>query len=97
MAQRMEIVNLEIIESFKRQHNGSRKPLEDWASKALSANWSSPHDIKKMFSTVSFVKQFVIFNIGGNKYRLLTKIAYELKRVRILKIGTHEAYNSWKL
>jgi mRNA interferase HigB len=93
----MEIVNLEIIESFKRQYSGSRKPLEDWLNKTLSANWKTPNDIKRMFSTASFVKRFVIFNIGGNKYRLLTKVIYEVQRVRVLKVDTHEGYNKWKL
>ena len=93
----MEIVNLWVIEKFKRQYASSRKPLEEWINKTIQASWESPNDIKRLFASASFVKQFVIFNIGGNKYRLLTIVVYEIKRVRILKVGTHEEYGRWNL
>jgi len=85
------------IENFKRVHAGASKPMKDWLDKTIGANWKTPMDVKKIFASASFVKQFVIFNIGGNKYRLLTKVIYGKETVRILKIGTHEDYNGWKL
>jgi len=93
----VEIVNLDIIESFKRQHSTSRKSLQEWVNKTLIANWATSHDVTKVFPAASFVKEFVIFNIAGNRYRLLTKIAYDAKKVRVLKAGTHREYDRWKL
>lgn len=93
----MQIANLHIIEKFKRVHTGIGKPIKEWVNKTLAANWKTPGDVRKIFSSASFVKSFVIFNIGGNKYRLLTRIFYDLKVVDILKIGTHDEYDRWKL
>jgi mRNA interferase HigB len=93
----MQITNVHIIEHFKRVHANAGKPIKEWADKTTAVTWKTPMDIKRIFASASFVKQFVIFNIGGNKYRLLTKVIYEKEIVRILKIGTHEDYNGWRL
>jgi mRNA interferase HigB len=93
----MRIWNQHLIEKFKREHSGSRIVMQEWIDKVLKAEWSSPVDVKKMFSTASFVKQFVVFNVGGNKYRVLTEILYRIKTVTILKVDTHAGYDRWKL
>jgi mRNA interferase HigB len=93
----MEIASQRLIGQFKRKHADARTALDDWVDKVTRAQWKTPVDIKRMFSTVSFVRRFVIFNIGGNKYRLLTVVDYEKGGVTIIDVGTHEEYDSWKL
>ena len=93
----MEIAGLNAIEKFKKIQPASRNPLDDWLSKVTPVIWKTPNDVKKTFSTASFVKGYVIFNIGGNKYRLLTTIRYETGKIIILQLGTHEEYDRWKL
>jgi mRNA interferase HigB len=93
----MEIAGVRAIEKFQRMHPAARGPLEDWVAKVAAAMWNKPLDIKRMFSTVSFVRQFVIFNIGGNRYRLLTQVFYESECIEVLRVGTHEEYDRWKL
>jgi mRNA interferase HigB len=93
----MEIAGLSTIEKFKKVQQASRNPLDDWITKVTPVIWKTPNDVKKTFSTASFVKSYVIFNISGNKYRLLTTIRYETGKIIILKIGTHEKYDRWEL
>lgn len=93
----MEIAGISTIEKFKKVHPTSRNSLEEWISKVTPVAWKTPADIKKMFATASFVKHFVIFNIGGNKYRLLTEVRYATGRILVLRVGTHEEYDRWKL
>ena len=93
----MEIAGLDVIEKFKKVQPASRSPLDDWIDKVTPVIWKTPHDVKKMFLSASFVKQYTIFNIGGNKYRLLTEIRYAAKRILMLQVGTHEEYDRWKL
>lgn len=59
------------------------------------AEWSSPADVKRMFgTTVDFVgDNRVVFDIGGNKYRLVVHVAYAYKRVLVKFIGTHAQYD----
>jgi mRNA interferase HigB len=61
---------------------------------AKYASWSEPAEIKAMFSTASFLtNNRVVFNISGNKYRLVVKVEYRLKAIYIRFIGTHADYN----
>jgi mRNA interferase HigB len=92
----MQIVNLHLIEEFKRVHAEAGRPMKEWIDRTSGAEWTKPVDVRRMFSSASFVEDYVIFNIGGNKYRLLTEIFYRLKRVNILRVGTHREYDKWK-
>ncbi len=93
----MEIAGIRAIEKFKKVHPAARHTLEDWVTKVTAVTWRKPADIKGIFSTASFVKHHVIFNVGGNKYRLLTEVRYETGRIIVLQIGTHEEFDRWKL
>lgn len=70
-------------------------PLRSWYSLAERANWSSPADVKAMFGTsVDFVHDNrLIFDIGGNNYRLVVHVAYPYRRVLIKFVGTHAEYD----
>lgn len=93
----MQIRNLHVIDRFKNAHADARAPMNEWIAKTLAADWSTTADLRETFGSASFVKRFVIFNIGGNKYRLLAEILYRAKTVRIYKAGTHDEYGRWKL
>lgn len=76
----------------------TQSQLEAWICEAEEAQWKTPHDIKKRYSTASLRPgKLVIFNIKGNKYRLLTKVDYKNQIILVLKIGTHEDYEKWIL
>ena len=72
----------------------SEQSLKAWHAEAEAADWSLPTDVKKQFATASILKAGrVVFNIAGNKYRLVVKISYEFKVVYIRFIGTHREYD----
>lgn len=72
----------------------SKAPLEAWHSEVLKANWNSPQEIKMQFRSASFLKNNrVVFNIAGNKYRLIVAIDYLRKTCFIRFIGTHKQYD----
>ena len=55
-----------------------------------AASWRDPKEIKAKFSSASFLANYrVVFNISGNKYRLVTKVDYEFQAIYIRFIGTH--------
>jgi mRNA interferase HigB len=63
-----------------------------------SVSWQSWGDVKGDFATASIVGNCVVFNIGGNKFRLVTRILYPSQKVFILKVMTHTEYDDdrWK-
>ena len=60
--------------------------------------WHSWGDVRAAFATASLVGNCVVFNIGGNKFRLVTRVLYPSQKVFVLKVMTHEEYDDdqWK-
>lgn len=93
----MEIVKVNIIQDFTGKHPDALVPSKDWIAKAKGALWVSISDVRNTFGSASYVKGFVIFNIGGNNYRLLTEIDFTKQVISIIRMGTHAEYDRWKL
>ena len=78
----------------------SQGPLRAWYAhvNSKSVTWSSWGEVKAAFANASLVGNCVVFNIGGNKYRLVTRILYPSQKVFILKVMTHREYDDdkWK-
>jgi len=68
-------------------------PLAAWYKHVESADWSKWGDVKADFRTADAVGNCVVFNIGGNKYRLIARILYPSHKVFILRVMTHAEYD----
>jgi len=72
----------------------ARAPLESWYEEALKANWKSPQDVKGQYASASICgNNRVVFNIGGNKYRLVVEMQYRAGIVWVKFMGTHGQYD----
>jgi mRNA interferase HigB len=70
------------------------QPLLAWFSEVQKAQWKGPADVRKLYRSADFVaNNRVIFNIEGNKYRLVVGIKYSASIVFIRFIGTHADYD----
>ena len=77
------------------QRSDAKRALEDWHAQVRAADWNTPADVKAMFGNASVLKgNRVVFNICGNKYRLITKINFPYRVGYIRFVGTHEEYDS---
>lgn len=94
----MQVIAKRALREFWAIHNQAEAPLKAWYALVDKAEWSSPQDIKNEFgSTVDFVgDNRVIFDVGGNKYRVIVHVAYRFKRVLIKFVGTHVEYERIK-
>jgi mRNA interferase HigB len=71
-----------------------RRALEAWHREARRAAWASPQDVKRLYRSASVLKGGrVVFNICGNRYRLVVRINYLHQIVFVRFVGTHEAYD----
>jgi mRNA interferase HigB len=76
------------------KYQDSEQPLKSWFDEAKKASWKTPSDIKKKYGNASFVaNNRVVFNIHGNKYRLVVAIKYPIGLCYIRFIGTHKQYD----
>jgi len=77
-----------------RHFADAKRALEDWYSQVSQADWGTPADVKVQYGDASILKgSRVVFNICGNKYRLIAKINYPYRVVYIRFIGTHAEYD----
>jgi len=94
----MKLIGKDILCVFKRQNAEARSQINSWEAEVNSAQWNTPLDIKRRYATASFLKNNqVVFNIKGNKYRLLVKVDYANKIVLVKKAGTHKEYMTWQI
>ena len=90
----MQIIARKALKDFWTRHDRAEAPLTAWYLEVSKAQWTSPQDIKAMFRSADFVgDNRVIFDIGGNKYRLVVHVAYKYHRVLIKFVGTHSDYD----
>ena len=92
---KVRVIARRTLRAFSEIHTDSTDALNTWYFEARNAVWENPADIKKKYRSASILKKGrVVFNINGNKYRLLCFVNYEQKIVYIKFIGTHKAYNA---
>lgn len=93
----MRIIALSTLKAFWAKHpeySDAREPTLAWYRLTLAADWSAPADVKRDFRTASILKGGrVVFNIAGNKYRLVVWINYAYRVTYIRFIGTHAQYD----
>jgi mRNA interferase HigB len=76
------------------RNRAAKTPLEDWYAQARDADWATPAEVKARFGDASVLQGGrVIFDIGGNKYRLVVRINYPYRVVYIRFVGTHAEYD----
>jgi mRNA interferase HigB len=90
----MRVIARSTPRKFWDKHGGSEQPLKAWFQEAKQATWRGPHDIKAKYHSTSILKNNrVVFNVGGNTYRLIVRINYRFGVVYIRFVGTHEDYD----
>ncbi|GAK55078.1 hypothetical protein U27_01909 [Candidatus Vecturithrix granuli] len=94
----MHIISYKKIQEFCKKHAGASHSLQHWYRIVKHESFTTFADVKHLFPSADQVGNFVVFNIGGNKYRLIAFIRYPLKRLFIRHILTHDEYNreKWK-
>ena len=90
----MRVIARKTLKDFWDSHADAGQPLKAWFAEAKAANWKSFEDIKDTYRSADVLPgNRVVFNIKGNRYRLIVKIHYNRGIVFIRFIGTHAEYD----
>jgi mRNA interferase HigB len=90
----MRIISKKTLKDYWEQEPATKAALEAWHAEARNAEWSSPAEVKASYGTASILKDGrVVFNICGNKYRLVVWINYDFCTIYIRFVGTHKEYD----
>ncbi len=91
----MRVIAKSTLESFWRKNPDSEQSLRSWYREATKANWETPSRIKEQYRSASILKKIrVVFNIAGNRYRLLVDVLYPIGVIYVKFVGTHKQYDS---
>lgn len=90
----MRIIAKGTLKEYWETEPAAKAALEAWHAEAKHAQWTSPADVKSQFGTASVLQDGrVVFNICGNRYRLVVWINYAFFTIYIRFIGTHKEYD----
>jgi mRNA interferase HigB len=94
----MNVVSHKAIRTFCEKHRNAAGALDHWYQVAKRATWASFVDVKQTFNAADFVAPYIIFDIGGNKYRLIAEINFNKRLLLIRAILPHKEYTKgeWK-
>lgn len=92
----MHIITRRRLLEFGMNHPDAEESLDRWYRIVKRTNFESFSDLRKTFPSADQVGKLTIFNIGGNKYRLIAFTVYEKKRIYIRKILPHKEYEQGK-
>jgi mRNA interferase HigB len=94
----MKIISKRALAEFWKEHPEAKASLLNWYYIVKGSTWEDFSDIRKTFRRADIYRDCVIFDVGGNKYRLVVKIRYRIKCVFIRFVLTHSDYDkeSWK-
>ncbi len=94
----MHVISRRYLVEFGASHPDSIEPLDRWYRIAKKAAWSNFAEVRADFPSADQVGDQTIFNIGGNKFRLVAELYYESQILLVRKILTHSEYDKrkWK-
>lgn len=97
----VRVISLRPLRVFWEQHSDAEQPLRRWYKTATHANWANLQEARQDYPHADGVRTeggdtLTVFNIGGNKYRLMVRIRYDYQLVNVRAVLTHEEYDQGK-
>jgi mRNA interferase HigB len=94
----MRVISKKRLRVFWTIYPIAKIPLDNWFRIAKKGDWSKFAEVKATFGSVDQVGKYLVFNIGGQKYRLICEINYQRHTVFVRHVLTHAEYNdgAWK-
>ena len=91
----MQVIARRTLRLFWESHASAETPLRAWYATVSQAKWRGPQDVKRHFgASIDFVSDNrVVFDLGGNEYRLIAHVSYPYRRLLVKFVGTHAEYD----
>ena len=91
---RMRIFTKQTLKEFADMHPQAKPPIQEWVQRAEKAEWGNYGDMKNTFHSADAIGgQRYVFNIGGNKYRIVAVVKFTIGFIYIRFVGTHQEYD----
>lgn len=91
----MRVISNKALTDFSALHPSSTAPLQAWRKIVESRAFTHFAEVKATFNAVDRAGLYYVFDIGGNKYRLIAAIHFDQKKLFIRHVFTHKEYDKW--
>jgi mRNA interferase HigB len=91
----MHIISLKMLRAFWQKHPEAEQVLRQWHSTVEQATFKDFGDIRRMFNSADYVPPYVVFDIGGNNYRVVVIVRYRFRKIFVRQVMTHREYDEW--
>ena len=92
----MRILGRDTLQTFMLRYPDSQSSLKSWAQAVEANSFKHLNELKQTFGSADYVRPYTIFNISGNKYRLIALVNYQIGAVLVQQILTHHEYDKGK-
>lgn len=92
----MNVIAKNTLMAFATEYPDALEPLEEWYKHIRKADYQNFAEVRADFGSADWVDGYIVFNIGGNKYRVIVTTNFQYKTFWIKFVGTHKQYDSWK-
>src|ERR1700738_3835684 len=90
---RVRILGRMLLDRFASHHDRARKPLARWEKIVMAATWKNLVDLQGTFASAGLGGGEIVFNIGGNKFRLAAMVDFKTQTVLVTDVQTHAEYS----
>lgn len=92
----MRVISNRALVSFATLHPDAGEPLQAWRKTVETHDFFSHAALKSAFNTVDKVGDFHVFNVGGNKWRVIAFVHFDAQICYVKHVFTHKHYDRWK-
>ena len=92
----MRVISNKALTDFALRHPQAATPLQVWRKIIESRSFEHFAELKKAFNAVDKAGDFIIFDVGGNKFRIVTLVSFSSQKLYIREVFTHREYDKWK-
>ena len=92
----MRVISNKALTDFSLRHPQAETPLQVWRKIIESRTFDNFAELKKAFNATDKAGDFHVFDVGGNKYRIITLINFNSQKLHIRYVFTHREYDKWK-
>jgi mRNA interferase HigB len=92
----MRVIANKALTDFAERHPLANEPLQAWRKIVESRPYVNFAELKSAFNATDRVAEYYVFNISGNRYRIIAAIHFDRQKLYIRNVFTHKEYDSWK-
>ena len=91
----MRVISNRSLIDFAGKHPAAASPMQAWRKIVEATTFANYAELKTTFNTVDRARDYFIFDIGGNKYRIVTAIHFDKQKLFVRHVFTHKEYDAW--